>query len=221
MKMRINSNEIATIIAIGKKIADRGLVTGVWGNISCRISNTNNIAITPLGCDYKKLKRKDICIVTLHGEIISAELTPSSELPLHLAIYNKRPDIAAIIHTHSVFASACAVARKAIPPIIEDLIQINGGEVAVAEYALPGTPALANNVITALNDSNAILLSNHGVVGCGVDLTEALTICELVEKSAHIYICAQNLGGSSVLSAEDCKIMHDFCRQHYRKRNKQ
>lgn len=206
------------VIKAGHELLKKGLVAGTWGNISSRIPESNLIAVTPSGCNYLNLSEKDIVIVDLEGNVIDGTLKPTSELLLHLTIYNARKDVQAIVHTHSVFASALAVAHKSIPPIIEDLVQLAGGSVDVAQYALPGTNELAQNAVKALGTKNAVLMANHGAVGCGQSLREAMTACELVEKSAQIYIYANQIGGANVLSDNDIKIMHDFYKEHYRHR---
>ncbi|MEN6564771.1 MAG: class II aldolase/adducin family protein [Veillonellales bacterium] len=205
------------ILAAGIALLKKNLVTGTWGNLSSRVPESDLLAITPSGRDYRKLQNDDIVIVDRNGLTVQGHLKPSSELPLHLAIYKARQDVQAIVHTHSVFASACAVARRAIPPIIEDLVQVTGGSVEVAEYALPGTAELARNVVTALGNRSAALLANHGVVCCARSVTEAMTACELVEKAAEIYLYAQQLGGAVALNQQDVATMHEFYVKHYRK----
>ncbi|HWR38930.1 MAG TPA: class II aldolase/adducin family protein [Patescibacteria group bacterium] len=203
------------VVATGQALLHKNLVTGTWGNVSARVPESHYIAITPSGSDYRYLSPADISIVDLQGRVITGEKKPSSELLLHLAIYQARPDVGAVVHTHSVFASACAVAHKPIPPIIEDLVQLVGGSVDVAEYSLPGTRELAANAVKALQNKQAILMANHGMAGCGRSLNEALTACELVEKAAQILIYAQQLGGAQVLGPADVAVMHGFYRQHY------
>ena len=206
-----------SIIEFGCMLLDNGLIVGTWGNLSARVDGTDYIAITPSGRNYRILESEDIVVVDLEGTIISGDLKPSSEMALHLAIYTSRPDINAVIHTHSVFASACAVARQAIPPIVEDVVQLVGGTVKVAEYALNGSNQLAQNAVTALGENNAVLLANHGVVGCGTNLNEAKVACELVEKAAQIYIYANQLpGGAKVLADDDVAVMHDYYLKYYR-----
>lgn len=205
------------IIKTGMYLLDKGLVTGTWGNISVRISDSL-FAITPSGRNYRTLQPEDVVIVNLSGDIIEGSLTPSSELPLHLAVYAARSDIYGIVHTHSVFASACAVSRRSIPPIIEDLVQLAGGEIAVAPYAPPGTPELAEYAVQALADKFAVLLANHGVMASGKTLNEALLVAELVEKAAQIYCWANMLGGAVPLSDQEVAGMHRFYLEHYRQR---
>ncbi len=206
------------VVRAGQAMLERGLVAGTWGNVSVRVPGAAQVAITPSGRDYRTLRPEDIIIVDLQGNRVAGALKPSSELPLHLAVYAARPDVGAVVHTHSIFASACAAARRALPPVIEDLIQIAGGAVAVADYALPGTPELAANAVAALGDRQGALLANHGAVGCGRTADEALLACELIEKGAQIFIYANLLGGAHVLSDGDVAAMRRFYTEHYRRR---
>ena len=210
-----------SIIKIGCALLEKSLVTGTWGNVSARIPGTRLIAVTPSGRNYHGLVSEDIVIVEPDGRVVEGRLAPSSELPMHLAIYQARDDVGAIIHTHSIFASSCAVARKSIPPIIEDLVQKAGGAIELARYALPGTTELADNVVKALGIKGAALLANHGVVCCGDQLSDAMLMCELVEKAAQIYIYAQQLGGAHILDQDDIKVMHEFYLQYYRRRQEE
>lgn len=205
------------VIACGQELISKGLVAGTWGNISARVAETDLIVITPSGKAYPSLSAQDAVVVNSSGTVIEGHFRPSSELPLHLEVYAARPDVKAIVHTHSVFASACSVAHKEIPPIIEDLVQVIGGAVAVAAYALPGTAELAKNTVNALQNRNGVLLANHGVLGCGRSLQEAMTACELIEKAALIYIYSMSIGGPRVLSDSDVAIMHKFYLEHYRR----
>jgi L-fuculose-phosphate aldolase len=203
------------IVSIGKKMVNEGLVAGTWGNISARVPDTAYIAITPSGMDYLNVVAEDIVIVDLHGNRIDGTRKPSSELKLHLAIYQHRSDVDAIVHTHSVYASACAVANKPIPPMIEDLVQIVGGGVDVAAYALPGTQEVADNAVKALANKFAVLLESHGIVGVAANLQDAFKVCQLVEKSAQIFINAQILGGATILKDDDVQLMHKFYKEKY------
>lgn len=208
----------AEVVKTGQAMLERGLVAGTWGNVSIRVPGAELVAVTPSGRDYRSLRPEDIAVVDMRGKQVAGELTPSTEVPLHLAIYAARPDIGAVVHTHSVFASACAAARRPLPPVIEDLVQLSGGAIEVAEYALPGTAELAANAVAALADRQAVLLANHGAVGCGRTPAEALLACELVEKGAQIYIYANLLGGAQVLSDGDVAAMRRFYVEHYRRR---
>ncbi len=205
------------IVDTGKKILASHLVEGSWGNISARRLD-GTVAITPSGRAYDTLGREDISVVDEKGQVIGGRHSPSSELPLHLAIYAARPDVKAIVHTHSVYACACAVAQTAIPPVMEDLVQIVGGAVEVSKYCLPGSQELAIAAVAALEEKNAVLLARHGVVACGRNLAEALTVASIVEKTAKIFLLAQQLGKVSLLDEEDIAVLRNFYINDYSKR---
>ena len=205
------------IVTAGIKMVEQKMIAGSWGNLSIKI-DTSRCAITPSGRSYDSLNTEDIVVVDMQGNKIKGALIPSSETPLHLAIYNAIPAAQAIVHTHSVYASACAALHRSIPGLIEDLVQIIGGSVDVAEYALPGTKVLAENALIALQNKKAALLANHGVVCWGNSLETALMAAEIVEKAAHIYCICETMGGAKLLPESDIAIMHDFYKQHYSKR---
>ena len=206
-----------SIVAMGKELIERKLVAGSWGNISVKIAD-GVYAVTPSGRGYANQKPEDIIIIDDACNTLDGELTPSSESKLHTAIYNACPEAKAIIHTHSIYASALAAMRKPVPAIIEEIVQIIGGRVNCAEYALPGTQELADNAVAALNGRKAVLLANHGAVCWGKSLEDALIVCENLEKAAQIAIICQSCGGAVELSTEDAEIMHDFYEKHYSKR---
>lgn len=207
----------AQIVKAAQKMAGQNMLLGSWGNISIKI-NKNAYAITPSGRGYDNLTPDDITIVDAAGQTLDGALIPSSELPLHLAIYKALPEANAVVHTHSIYASACAAARRDIPPLIEDMVQIMGGAVHCAEYALPGTETLAQNVIKAMDGKRAALLANHGVAAWGVTLDEAMMVAGIVEKAAQLYCITQSLGGAVLLPQSDIDAMHGFYEAHYRKR---
>ena len=205
------------IVAAGLKMIEQKMIAGSWGNLSIKI-NTSCCAITPSGRSYDSLNTEDVIVVDMQGNKIVGTLIPSSETPLHLAVYEAIPEAQAIVHTHSIYASACAAMHKPIPALIEDLVQIIGGSVDVAEYALPVTEALAANAIKALQNKKAALLANHGVVCWGSSLNSALMTAEIVEKAAQIYCICETMGGAKLLPESDIAVMHDFYKQHYSKR---
>ena len=203
------------VVEKGIKMLSTNLTVGTWGNISCRVPGEDYIAITPTGMSYDTLVPEDIVVLDLRGNTISGTRKPSIEVPLHLAIYNARNDVQAIVHTHSAYATAMAVARREIPGAVEDLVQIVGGNVRVNEYALPGTEQLGINTVKAMEGRNAVLLANHGMLGAGRDLEEAFRVCQVVEKSAQIALLAQLMGGVVELSQDDINGMRNFYLDSY------
>jgi L-fuculose-phosphate aldolase len=203
------------VLEAAREMAAKGLVVGTSGNISLRLPSAGEkqlLAITPTSRYYDSLGINDIPIIDFDGKQVEGDLAPSVETPLHIAIYRARKNINAIIHTHSVFASAAAVAGIDIPPILEDQVIFLGGEIKLAGYAPTGTPELAANVITALGDRSAVLLSNHGAVGTGRTMRDAFTAGELIEKTARIYLLALSAGKVNQLPAEALeadKVLYD------------
>ena len=173
---------------------EEGLVAGTWGNISLRLS-VGEMAITPSGFDYLTMRAGDIVIVDLRtGEARGGK--PSTEKKLHAEIYRNRPEINAVIHTHSMSASTVAAARREVPPILDDLAQIVGPSLRVADYALPGTGKMSRTVLRALRGRMAALMANHGAVALGRTLEEALLCARIVEKGCRAFIEAEFLGGA-------------------------
>ena len=217
-KIRI-ANARNLIITTGIKLLQRNLVAGSWGNISMRIDK-DSYAITPSGRPYELLVEEDVVIVNAKGVKLAGTALPSSELLMHLAIYESFPATNAVIHTHSVYASACAAMHRQIPPLLEDTAQIAGGPIRVAKYALAGTKELADNAVAAMENANAVLLANHGALSCGNCLDEALTIAEIVEKSAQVFCITSAIGEAFPLPTADVMQLRSFYLDHYRKRQR-
>lgn len=194
----------------GLRMASCGLVAGTWGNISARVPKEELFVVTPSGLPYTELAGKDMVVLNMRGEVVDGEHRPSSEYMLHCAIYQARPDVNAIMHTHSLYASALAVARKPIPPILEDLVQMVGGGVPIAPYARAGTPELAQVTAATLGSLGAVLLANHGAVGVGRTLEEALIVCQIVEKSACVYLWANLIGEAVPLAPEEVSSLREY-----------
>ena len=172
-------------------ISKTNLVAGTWGNVSAR--DEKYVYITPSGIPYDELSEEDIAVLDLDSEKQISGKKASSEVKLHLEIYRRKPDIKAIVHFHSVYASAFASMRREIPCYVEDQAQIIGGDIPVAKYAPPGTEELAKNAAKALGDKFGVLLANHGAVAVGRNMKEALMAAQIIEKSAQIaFIAGRN-----------------------------
>ena len=227
-----------SVVEAGLVLAHSSMTIGTYGNISCRVDE-NHIAITPSGRDYEQLTSADIVVTDLKGDVQKIDsddgnkskdpgnnpgnnavpLRPSSELPLHLEIYKNFPEARAIVHTHSVYASALAVAHKDLPPVIEDLTQITGGAVRCTEYTMAGTKELGRNAVQAMEGGrSAALLANHGAVCWGRTMKEALATAQILEKAAQIYCIAHSFGTPFPLNEKTAEALHDFYLNHYSKR---
>lgn len=174
----------------------KGYVVCTAGNISARIGDTHKLLITPSGAPYDSMRREDVVLCTLDCEQLAGAGRPSSELPIHAAIYSARPEVRAIVHTHSVYATAISVNRTEIPLFLDEMYyEIGGCNVPTAEYARGGTQELAQNIVKALGEKRkGVLMANHGVIAVGADMKEAFHISEAVEKSAMVLILAKLYG---------------------------
>ena len=191
----------AEVFEACRRILAAGLVSGASGNVSRRLREPDGelVAITPTRVPYSRLRADDVLIIDFEAEPVEGEGVPSSETLTHLAVYRARPDVGAVIHTHSVYASVLAVAGLEIPPLLDEQVVALGGAVAVAEYGMSASEDLAQKAVAALGERNAVLLRNHGALGVGTDLEDAVTVCELVERLAKIYVHALALGQANAL----------------------
>ncbi|MFZ5591471.1 MAG: class II aldolase/adducin family protein [Bacillota bacterium] len=203
------------IINTGRAMCAGGLVLGTWGNISCRCLQSDLVLITPSGMPYDQLVPTDIVCLDGEGNVVRGNLRPSSEYLLHLAIYRRRSDVRAIVHTHSIYASALAALRQELPPLLEETAQVAGGAVPCTPYARAGTVQLAEAAAATLGQGNAVLLANHGVVGVGRGLDEALTVCQVVEKSAMVYLLARSIGRPHILPPDEVVELRRIFTRHY------
>lgn len=174
-----------------------GYFIGTWGNISVRVEE--GLLVTPSRRDYEDLRPEDLVVVAWEGGVVRGHRLPTSETELHRQLMLQRPDLGALVHSHSPWASVCACARRAIPVLADDVAEVIGGEVRCAKYAPAGRHReLARNAREAIGpDAAAVLLANHGVVAGARDLAEAIVACQFVEKAAMILIQAAALGGAT------------------------
>ena len=199
------STERKTVLEAARQLAQKGFVVGTMGNVSMRIATPDEkalLAITPSSCYYDTMILDDIIIVNFDGKRVEGKLKPSVETVLHTEIYRARKEVNAVIHAHSIFGSVAAVAGLDIPPILDDQLVCLGGGIKIAPYALPHSEDLARNVVSALGPRNAVILANHGTLAVGRDMKEAFTNCELLEKTAQIYINALYTGKVNMLPSE-------------------
>ena len=213
MKMANEADIRKEIIKTGILILEKGLVQGTGGNISRRTEK--GILITPSGMDYRTLTCEDIVLLAPDGKVLEGTRVPSIERSLHLRIYRSRADINAVIHTHSVYATAIAAARQPLCPITDNQVAVFGGTVPVADYAPIGTEELAENTSRALAEGAGVLLSNHGALCVGRELSEALMRCEMLEVFSKIYILAKTVGGGAALTDEQVRCETEDLRKRY------
>lgn len=207
-----------SIVNMGIRLEEKGLVVGTAGNISARLPGMNTFYVTPSGIPYAALSADDLVEVDGEGRVVGGHRRPSIEFLMHAQIMRDRADVNAVVHTHSIHATAVAAARRPLPAFLETLIAANGGPVPVAEFAPAGSPELALSAVHTLGLGAAVLLANHGVIGVGADLDQAFKVCETVEHSARVFLLSQPLGGPAGLPAEVVAGQAEFFRSHYGQR---
>ncbi len=191
------------IIAVANAMSDRGLSPGKTGNVSARCGK--RILITPTGVPYAKLTPKDIVAMDGNGKVIAGALLPSSEWHFHVAIYKARLEVAGIVHTHSLNATALACTHRDIPAFHYMVAVAGGGNIRCAPYATFGTPKLAEYALAALTGRQACLLANHGQIALGETPSKALDMALEVETLAAQYCAAVQLGSPKLLSTDEMK----------------
>jgi L-fuculose-phosphate aldolase len=189
-------------------LVERRLYTGTSGNVSCRIAG--GFVVTPTGIACDALAAADMVAVDGDGHV-PGKVLPSSEWRLHRDIYRGRPEVGAVVHTHSPFATALSCLRRPIPAFHYMIAKTGGAQLRCARYATYGTEALSKNALAALAGRRACLLANHGVVALGADLTAARLLAEEIELLALQYIVARAAGSPAILpAAEMARVAQKF-----------
>lgn len=194
--------ERAQIVRFGKKLLAARLTSGTGGNLSILNRERGLIAISPSGVEYEDMVPSDVAVVDGDGTTVEGSRKPSSELDFHRALYSKRSDIQAVVHTHSVYATTMACLRWEIPAV-HYLVAFSGHKVPLAPYATFGTPELARNVAEHIGECNALLLANHGLVAIGPNLDTAFAVADEIELVARIYYQAKSIGEPVILPEEE------------------
>ena len=179
------------VVTTAQLLVEKGIFKGTAGNLSVRVEGQPAFAITPSNYDYMQMTPGDVCVLDWQAKILEGELKPSIESGLHAAVYQARPDVAAVIHTHQVYASTLAVVNAPIPALYDEQVRFLGRAVEIIPYAPSGTPFLKNNVKSKLrNGYNAYILQNHGALVLGSTTARAVHNIELLEKCALAYLLA-------------------------------
>ena len=170
------------VVEYGKKLADTGLVQGTWGNISIKLDD-QYMLVTPSGIDYYDLLPEDIVKVEISSLKWEGNLKPTSEKSLHAGIYLKRPDVKAIVHTHSKYCSVFAACEAPLPILEKDKDKY-GDELLCSGYGLSGTKTLAKAVVNGLGDRIGTIMPHHGMVAVGNSIEDALSNAVFMENTA-------------------------------------
>ena len=170
-------------------MAAAGFATGSSGNVSLRVDD--RLLITASGVPYDRLGGDQVIETDMEGNALSGRGAPSSEWRMHVAIYRRRADVNAIVHTHSRIATAAAIALPSLPIPHDEGRILFGDHIAVSEHHPPGTWELARAVSDAIADGGAVLIARHGAVAVGATLDEAFQVAVKIEEIAHLYLLSR------------------------------
>ncbi len=196
------------LLAIARKLSETGLNRGTSGNASVRVND--GFLVTPSGMSVETMTPHDMVQMDFDGRA-HGQGKPSSEWRFHRDILAARPEVGAVIHTHSMFATTLACLRRDIPPFHYMIALAGGSDIRCAPYALFGSQALSDAAVAALQGRKACLLANHGMIALGRDLDEAFTVAHEVETLCEQYWRALQVGKPHLLStAEMAQVMEQF-----------
>ena len=189
--MGIYDSEKQLIVTTAQALTRDGYLMATGGNLSVRIPNANAFAVTPSNFDYLKMTADDICVLDFDLNSLEGTLTPSVEAGMHCAIYQARPDVNAIVHTHQVYASALTLIKAPIPTLFDEQARFLGRSVEIIPYSPSGTGMLKKTVAKHVkNHNNAYLMQNHGALLFGHDMERAVHNVEILEKCSMAYLIA-------------------------------
>ena len=194
------------IARVCRRLYERGLVAGPDGNVSVRLHD-GSIVVTPSGMSKVDVTPDDLVLVDPEGRVLDGKGNPSSELRMHLRIYERRADVSAVVHAHPPTATAFAVAGESfMAPVLPEVI-LQMGEVPIVRYATPGTAELADSFDPYLARHDAFLMANHGATTVGPTLEVAHQRMDSLEHAARIILAARMLGRVNELSPADVKAL--------------
>jgi L-ribulose-5-phosphate 4-epimerase len=179
------------IVETAGKLVQKGYLMATGGNLSLRVPGQACFAVTPSNYDYLKMTPEDVCVLDFELNVLEGRLKPSVESAMHGAVYQVRPDVNAIVHTHQVYTSALTLIKAPIPALFDEQARFLGRSVEIIPYAPSGTGLLKNAVARHVkNHNNAFMMQNHGALVFGHDMQRAVHNVEILEKCALAYLLA-------------------------------
>jgi L-fuculose-phosphate aldolase len=198
MAARLLQHEREAVAAVCRSLAAEGLVAGTSGNVSARAGD--RVAITPTGAVLAELEPEQVAVVDLAGSLVDGPLEPTSEIALHLGVY-ERYDAGGVVHTHPPTATALSCVVDEVPCVHYEMLRL-GGPVPVARYETFGTPQLAETVLDALEGRTAVLMANHGALTYAADPAAAADLTRLLEWACTVYWRAAAIGEPRALDED-------------------
>lgn len=205
------------MVSVCHRIAQKNMISATDGNVSVR-TEQQTFYTTRSSVHKGDVTVDDIVEVDRYGNLLSGAGKPSTELKMHLFIYEHRPDVNAVVHAHPTFATAFAASGKALDKPVFPEVLVMLGKVPLAPYATPSTDEVPESIRPFVQKHNAILLANHGAVTCGATLQEAYFAMEKLEHAAQITLYARMLGGERELTNEQITKLRNISEQSYGKK---
>lgn len=196
------------IVKYGKKLIQSGLTKGTGGNLSIYNRQEELMAISPYDMSYYEVQAENVIVMDLKGNQVEGEGKPCEAYEMHKIFYEKRRDINAIVHVHSVYATTLSCLNWELPPI-HYLVAYAGKNVRTSRYASLGTLKLAENAFEAMKDRRAAFLANHGLLTGGLSLSNAFSIAEEIEFCSEIYYRTKSIGEPLILSDKEMQLMEE------------
>lgn len=196
------------LVELHLELPKNNLVVWTGGNVSARDPETGLVAIKASGIRYEEMRPEHILVVDSTGKVVEGQYKPSSDLHSHLYIYNHRPDVGGVVHTHSVYATAFAAVNRPIPVVLTAIADEFGGPIPCGGFALIGDDAIGRVVVESIGKSPAILLKNHGVFTVGKNARAAVKAAVMTEENAKTVWLAIQIGIPDEISPGDVNKLH-------------
>ena len=197
------------IVEVGRRIYTRGYVASNDGNISVRVDE-KRVLITPTGVSKGFMKPEDLILVDFNGKVLAGNKKPSSEVFMHLRMYQERADVNSVCHAHPVHATGFAVAGLPLDQCVLPEVVVALGSIPLIAYGTPGTAEFFEPVLPHVKNHDAFLLANHGALTIGKDVFNAYHKMETLEHFAHIAFVAMQVGSIQVLTTQQVEKLYDL-----------
>lgn len=189
-------------------MVERGYLLGTVGNLSARADGTDLVVITPTSLPYDTMTEEDLVVVNLNGEIVSGKHQPSIECSMHLGVYRARPELRALVHTHSKYATTVSLIKELdiMPAIDTEQSLYLGGDINIVPFAFPGSKELAEYVKEGMESNAGLLMANHGALGVGISMKDAVIASDIIERNSEMYLLLKAGGFDYKPMTEDYKV---------------
>ena len=189
-------------------MVERGYLLGTVGNLSARADGTDLVVITPTSLPYDRMTEEDLVVVNMNGEIVSGKHQPSIECSMHLGVYWARPELRALVHTHSKYATTVSLIKglDIMPAIDTEQSLYLGGDINIVPFAFPGSKELAEYVKDGIGTTAGLLMANHGALGVGISMKDAVIASDIIERNSEMYLLLKAGGFDYKPMTEDYKV---------------